>query len=52
MNTDEHGYFDGLTERLSIEPTAQCLNYLRVSGRSLCPLVRSESSIDAPPLAG
>jgi GxxExxY protein len=34
-------------ERLSNEPTARCLNYLRASGRSLCPLVRSESSTDS-----
>ena len=27
MNADERGYFDALTERLSHEHTAQCLNY-------------------------
>ena len=38
-------------ERLSNEHTSQCLNDLRASGRSLCPVVRNESSTDAPPLA-
>ena len=33
--------------RLSNEPTAQRLDYLRNSGRSPCPLVRSESSTDS-----
>ena len=60
MNTDEHGYLDALT--------AQCLNYLRASGRTLCLLVNFQKPkvewkrivygfqipepIEAPSLAG
>ena len=62
MAADEHGFSDSLTERvlgaglkcverLANQHTAQCLNYPRASGRTLCLLVNFQKP-EGPPMAG